>query len=114
MWAGPLSKGRVALLLWNKSDKTDTINASWSDLGIENGTPVIVRDLWKVRLLHCCMHISKEFRKIFISHMMRFLILNGIEYAAPKCKGHWKRQNLSRGAFSWSRDVYHYSNKQIL
>ncbi|KAG0564057.1 hypothetical protein M758_8G074400 [Ceratodon purpureus] len=47
VWSGPLSSGRVVLLLWNKSSKSANITASWSDLGIENGTPVTIRDLWK-------------------------------------------------------------------
>ena len=51
VWSGKLSLGRTVLLLWNRSGQTATITATWSDIGLENGTPVTVRDLWKVKSL---------------------------------------------------------------
>jgi hypothetical protein len=72
VWSGPLSSGQVALVLWNKSSKSANITASWSDLGIENGTPVTIRDLWKVRLLHYYALNPKVFRRNFVSVMTSF------------------------------------------
>jgi alpha-galactosidase len=47
VWSGPLSSGRVALLLWNRSSKDASITATYSDIGIEHGTSVAIRDVWK-------------------------------------------------------------------
>lgn len=51
VWSGKLSLGRTVLLLWNRSGQNATITATWADIGLENGTPVTVRDLWKVQSL---------------------------------------------------------------
>lgn len=51
VWSGKLSLGRTVLLLWNRSGQNATITATWSEIGLVNGTPVTVRDLWKVQSL---------------------------------------------------------------
>ena len=48
VWAGELTKGRVAVVLFNRSDKEHTITAPWSVLGLtDNHTPMIARDVWQ-------------------------------------------------------------------
>ncbi|XP_078162156.1 alpha-galactosidase-like [Carex rostrata] len=47
IWAGPLSKSRIVVLLLNRSVIKSTISAYWADLGISTGTNMEVRDLWK-------------------------------------------------------------------
>ncbi|XP_068640210.1 alpha-galactosidase-like [Aristolochia californica] len=47
VWAGPLSKGRVAVVLWNRGSKQVSITANWSDVGLDPSAVVDVRDLWK-------------------------------------------------------------------
>ncbi|KAL2631470.1 hypothetical protein R1flu_016156 [Riccia fluitans] len=47
VWSGPLSGGRTVVLLWNRGLFAANIKATWEDLGLSSGTPVIVRDLWK-------------------------------------------------------------------
>ena len=49
MWAGPLSKNKVAVVLWNRSSSNATVTASWSDIGLEPKTIVDARDLWEVK-----------------------------------------------------------------
>lgn len=47
VWAGDLSGGDIALVLFNRSSKPQFITASWSDIGIsDDGVPVIARDVW--------------------------------------------------------------------
>lgn len=49
VWAGPLSGGRKAVVLWNRAIKPDTVTLTWADVGLDPETPVMIRDLWKVR-----------------------------------------------------------------
>ncbi|KAG6477750.1 hypothetical protein ZIOFF_061181 [Zingiber officinale] len=46
VWAGPLSGGRVAVVLWNRGDSPATITVSWSDVGLMPFTVATARDLW--------------------------------------------------------------------
>ncbi|KAI4351953.1 hypothetical protein L6164_006251 [Bauhinia variegata] len=46
VWAGPLSGGRTAVVLWNRSAWRATVIASWSDLGLKQDSVVNARDLW--------------------------------------------------------------------
>ncbi|RAL41276.1 unnamed protein product [Cuscuta campestris] len=46
VWAGPLSKKRTAVVLWNRGGGEATITAYWSDLGLKPSTVVNARDLW--------------------------------------------------------------------
>ncbi|KAK2421475.1 alpha-galactosidase [Trifolium repens] len=46
VWASPLSGNRLAVVLWNRSSSKATVTATWSDLDLEPGTSVDVRDLW--------------------------------------------------------------------
>ncbi|KAI8008551.1 Alpha-galactosidase 3 [Camellia lanceoleosa] len=47
VWAGPLTRQRLAVALWNRCSKAATITAAWGALGLESSTSVSVRDLWK-------------------------------------------------------------------
>ncbi|KAF8009884.1 hypothetical protein BT93_J0763 [Corymbia citriodora subsp. variegata] len=47
VWAGPLSGHNLAVALWNRCSKTATITANWEAIGLESGTSVSIRDLWK-------------------------------------------------------------------
>lgn len=57
VWAGPLSRNRTVVALWNRGLTTATISASLELLGFEANSEVIARDVWKVRVsdaLFCC------------------------------------------------------------
>ncbi|GAA0140249.1 galactosidase [Lithospermum erythrorhizon] len=46
VWAGPLSRNRKVVVLWNRSSYKAKIIAYWSDLGLNSTTTVRARDLW--------------------------------------------------------------------
>ncbi|EHA8590031.1 Alpha-galactosidase [Cocos nucifera] len=46
VWAGPLSGGRVAVVLWNRGSSQTSITANWSDIGLDPSTVVDARDVW--------------------------------------------------------------------
>ncbi|KAK4280527.1 hypothetical protein QN277_012144 [Acacia crassicarpa] len=47
VWAGPLSDNKVAVVLLNRSLSKATVNASWSDVGLDPEKTVDARDLWE-------------------------------------------------------------------
>ncbi|CAN1846298.1 unnamed protein product [Linum perenne] len=47
VWAGPLSRKRVAVLLLNRGNSKATVAASWSDIGLHNDVVYQARDLWQ-------------------------------------------------------------------
>jgi alpha-galactosidase len=46
VWAGPLTGGRIAVALLNRSPGPDSISAAWADIGAEAGRSYAVRDVW--------------------------------------------------------------------
>ncbi|KAK3197908.1 hypothetical protein Dsin_021323 [Dipteronia sinensis] len=46
VWGGPLSSGRVAVVLWNRSSSKARVTANWGDIGLNSSTLVNARDLW--------------------------------------------------------------------
>lgn len=46
VWAGPLSKRRVAVVLWNRGSSQAPITVGWREIGLSPSNPVTVRDLW--------------------------------------------------------------------
>ncbi|WOH03375.1 hypothetical protein DCAR_0622772 [Daucus carota subsp. sativus] len=47
IWAGKLSKNRIAVVLWNRGASTAWITAYWPELGLAPYTEVNARDLWR-------------------------------------------------------------------
>ncbi|XP_077247197.1 alpha-galactosidase-like [Tasmannia lanceolata] len=47
VWAGPLSNGRVAIVLLNRGSSQASIMANWSEVGLQSSTAVDVRDVWQ-------------------------------------------------------------------
>eukprot|EP00958_Prasinococcus_capsulatus_P030253 scaffold8008_cov430-Prasinococcus_capsulatus_cf.AAC.9 len=50
VWAGPLDGHEFVVILLNRSNETATITATWAMVGIEDDTPMHVRDLWAHRV----------------------------------------------------------------
>lgn len=48
VWAGPLSFGRIVVVLWNRGETPANITAEWNEIGLLSFVPVVVRDLWAV------------------------------------------------------------------
>lgn len=46
VWAGPLSGGRIAVVLFNRSPGDDSIVAHWADIGAAPGAAYDVYDVW--------------------------------------------------------------------
>ena len=49
VWAGPLSGGDTVVLLLNTGNDTETITASWADVGVKSGLSMKAIDLWTGR-----------------------------------------------------------------
>ncbi|KAK2644130.1 hypothetical protein Ddye_019325 [Dipteronia dyeriana] len=49
IWAGPLSKRRIVVLLWNRSNSRAPISVRWREVGLAPSISVTVRDLWTVQ-----------------------------------------------------------------
>ncbi|KAG6692191.1 hypothetical protein I3842_10G101700 [Carya illinoinensis] len=47
VWAGPLSDGKVAVVLWNRGPSNARVSANWSDIGLKSTTVVGARNLWE-------------------------------------------------------------------
>lgn len=47
VWAGQLSGGAYAVVLFNRSPSQASITAHWKDIGIPDGKSYVARDLWK-------------------------------------------------------------------
>ncbi|KAI6676064.1 hypothetical protein NL676_036860 [Syzygium grande] len=47
VWAGPLSRRRLVVALWNRCSEAVNITAAWEALGLDSSTSVSVRDLWQ-------------------------------------------------------------------
>ncbi|CAN8256872.1 unnamed protein product [Cochlearia groenlandica] len=47
VWSGPLSKKRVAIILWNRGSLPANITARWTDIGLDSSAIVNARDLWE-------------------------------------------------------------------
>ncbi|BBH00848.1 alpha-galactosidase 2 [Prunus dulcis] len=58
VWAGPLSRKRVVVVLWNRGRSVAPISVTWRDIGLSPYKPVVVRDLWA----HSFVSRNKRFR----------------------------------------------------
>ncbi|CAN0854856.1 Alpha-galactosidase 2 [Linum grandiflorum] len=47
IWAGPLSRKRVAVLLLNRGNSEANVAARWSEIGLRNDAVYQARDLWQ-------------------------------------------------------------------
>ncbi|KAG6625149.1 hypothetical protein CIPAW_16G076100 [Carya illinoinensis] len=47
VWAGPLSDGKVPVVLWNRGPSNARVFANWSDIGLKSTTVISARDLWE-------------------------------------------------------------------
>ncbi|KZV49383.1 alpha-galactosidase 1-like [Dorcoceras hygrometricum] len=51
VWAGPLSKYRVVVVILNRGAWRTAITAHWDDIGIPVGSTVVARDVWEHKTL---------------------------------------------------------------
>jgi alpha-galactosidase len=46
VWAGPISNGKHAVVLFNRTPKASNMTIAWEQLGISSSADCKVRDLW--------------------------------------------------------------------
>ncbi|KAH0465373.1 hypothetical protein IEQ34_005476 [Dendrobium chrysotoxum] len=63
VWAGPLSGGKVAVVLWNRGSSQASITVDFADIGLNSSSVVGARDLWKVAYI-----MYNNFLFFFLSH----------------------------------------------
>ncbi|XP_031476612.1 alpha-galactosidase-like isoform X1 [Nymphaea colorata] len=72
VWAGPLSGGRVAVVLWNRSSFKSSITAKWNDIGLKSDAVVDVRNVW----LHTTRSsVRRELTATVDSHACKMYVL---------------------------------------
>eukprot|EP01088_Endostelium_zonatum_P009286 TRINITY_DN22482_c0_g1_i1.p1 TRINITY_DN22482_c0_g1~~TRINITY_DN22482_c0_g1_i1.p1 ORF type:complete len:394 (+),score=94.00 TRINITY_DN22482_c0_g1_i1:173-1354(+) len=72
VWAGPLSGGRHAVILFNRSNAPAIITAKWHDIGLNPTTPAHIRNLWTH---HDVGTITEQYSAKVPSHGVVFLKL---------------------------------------
>ena len=73
VWAGPLSGGRLAVALFNRSPGDDAIAVRWADVGLAPGAAVAVRDIWGAADLGT---FSADFARPVPAHATAYLVLS--------------------------------------
>ncbi|KAL9809737.1 Alpha-galactosidase 2 [Arabidopsis thaliana] len=72
VWAGPLSKKRVAVILWNRGSASANITARWADIGLNSSDIVNARDLWE-HSTHSC--VEKQLSALVEPHACKMYTL---------------------------------------
>ncbi|KAL9432504.1 hypothetical protein AB3S75_027523 [Citrus x aurantiifolia] len=74
VWAGPLSRNRVAVVLWNRGSSKATVTANWSDIGLKlnHSTVVNARDLWQHKTI---LPINGQITANLESHACKMFVL---------------------------------------
>ncbi len=73
VWAKPLTGGRIALALLNRSPANDSITANWSDIGAPSASQqYAVRDIWQAADMGV---FSSSYTAPVVAHGVAFLVL---------------------------------------
>ncbi|ONK56614.1 uncharacterized protein A4U43_C10F10750 [Asparagus officinalis] len=72
VWAGPLSGGRVAVVLWNRRGSETSITANFEDIGLKSSDAVEVRDLWE----HSTTSVQSQISAMVGSHACKMYVLS--------------------------------------
>ncbi|KAH7654057.1 Glycoside hydrolase family 27 protein [Dioscorea alata] len=81
VWAGPLSKKRLVVALWNRCSKSVKVTAKWKDIGLESSTKVSVRDLWKHE--DVLENVTGDLAAKVDAHDCKMYILTPAGYTSP-------------------------------
>ena len=73
VWSGPLSGGRIAVALFNRSPGDDTIALRWADVGLAPGAAVTVRSIWDAADLG---QKTGDFSLPVAAHATKYLVLS--------------------------------------
>ncbi|KAL6897322.1 hypothetical protein ACP4OV_007018 [Aristida adscensionis] len=72
VWAGPLTGGRVALVLWNRGSTEAYITANWSSIGFSTSMAVDAHDLWTDEI---ASSVQGELKQRVDSHACKMYVL---------------------------------------
>ncbi|AED91290.1 alpha-galactosidase 2 [Arabidopsis thaliana] len=72
VWAGPLSKKRVAVILWNRGSASANITARWAEIGLNSSDIVNARDLWEHSTYSC---VKKQLSALVEPHACKMYTL---------------------------------------
>lgn len=73
VWAGPLSGGRVVVVLWNRGSSQASITASWADVRLDSSKVVDARDLWAHKTTYS---VQREISATVDSHDVKMYVLS--------------------------------------
>ncbi|CAD6225531.1 unnamed protein product [Miscanthus lutarioriparius] len=72
VWAGPLTGGRFAVVLWNRGSAQASITASWWSIGLNASTVVDAHDLWTDKIISA---VRGELEETVDSHACKMYVL---------------------------------------
>jgi hypothetical protein len=72
VWAVPLVNGCIGVALLNRSPADDIIILKWSDIGVEDSSPFVVRDVWAEQDLGV---YEGQYARLVAAHASVFLVL---------------------------------------
>ncbi|XP_066399176.1 alpha-galactosidase-like [Miscanthus floridulus] len=72
VWAGPLTGGRFAVVLWNRGSAQASITASWWSIGLNAATVVDAHDLWTDEIISA---VQGELEETVDSHACKMYVL---------------------------------------
>ncbi|RLM85136.1 hypothetical protein C2845_PM04G16770 [Panicum miliaceum] len=72
VWAGPLSGGRIAMVLWNRGSTEASITASWSSIGLNASTVADAHDLWTDEVISS---VQGELKETVDSHACKMYVV---------------------------------------
>ncbi|CAL5090744.1 unnamed protein product [Urochloa decumbens] len=72
VWAGPLSGGRVAMILWNRGSTEASITAAWSSIGLNASTVADAHDLWTDEVI---ASVQGELKETVDSHACKMYVV---------------------------------------
>jgi len=72
VWAGPLTGGRFAVVLWNRGSAQASITASWSSIGLNASTVADAHDLWIDDIISA---VQGELEETVDSHACKMYVL---------------------------------------
>ncbi|XP_039834474.1 alpha-galactosidase-like [Panicum virgatum] len=72
VWAGPLTGGRIAMVLWNRGSTEASITASWSSIGLNASTVADAHDLWTDEIISS---VQGELKETVDSHACKMYVV---------------------------------------
>ncbi|WVZ07569.1 hypothetical protein V8G54_020915 [Vigna mungo] len=98
IWAGPLSRYRVAVVLLNRGPWNISITAYWDDIGIPSKSAVEARDLWE-SCMHAFVFIGTTDAVTYLLQCMLCFYHNSVDTDAVTYLLQWMQHKTLVGRF---------------